>query len=69
MITVRFGCQELRLEADGRSVSELAEAAESVLSTAGNETFRVEGHGTVADDYVPSDGDVVELVKAAGSKG
>lgn len=69
MVTIRFGCQKLELEADGRTVGELAEAAEGVLNTAGNESFRVEGKGGVDGDYVPADGDVVELVKPAGSKG
>ena len=69
MITLKFGCQELKVEAEGRSVEALIEEAQGILGLAGNESARLNNDGTVGQDYVPRDGDVVELVKAAGSKG
>jgi molybdopterin converting factor small subunit len=69
VITLKFGCQELKVEAEGRSVEELIDETRGILNLAGNESARLNNDGTVGSDYVPKDGDVVELVKAAGSKG
>ena len=68
-VTVKFGANQLNIEAAGRTVGALREDYEGPLGMAGNEEARINNNGAVQGGHVLQDGDVVEFVKPAGEKG
>ena len=69
MVTVKFGAQEMRIRAAGKSIAEIMDEVRDVIGLRGDETARANNDGTVGTDYRVREGDVVEFVKPSGSKG
>ncbi|MCU0916962.1 MAG: hypothetical protein MUC88_20730 [Planctomycetes bacterium] len=68
-VRISFGANTLSLEGQaGRTVGDIREDAENLLGLSGNEAARVNGQ-EVSDDKVVSEGEAIEFVKVAGSKG
>ena len=69
MVKIHFGCNDLNVDVDGKTVDEVMASLKGTLELAGNETARLVGGGTIGGDFVLSDGQEVEFVKPAGEKG
>ena len=69
MLTIKYGVNTITIaSADGKSVADLRSEVESILNVPGDAQARVNG-AQVSEDYLPSDSQTIEFVKAAGEKG
>jgi len=68
MNKVVYGPNSLNQNLEGKTVEEVTELLEDLFGLSGDETVKVNGV-EVDDDYVIEDGDTIEYVKSAGSKG
>ena len=68
MNKVVYGPNSLNQNLNGKTVEEVTELLEDLFGLSGDETVKVNGV-EVDDDYVIEDGDTIEYVKSAGSKG
>ena len=68
MNKVVYGPNSLNQNLNGKTVEEVTELLEDLFGLSGDETVKVNGV-EADDDYVIEDGDTIEYVKSAGSKG
>ncbi|MGQ4893370.1 MAG: hypothetical protein ACP6IQ_01955 [Candidatus Njordarchaeia archaeon] len=68
MNKVVYGPNSLNQNLEDKTVEEVTELLEDLFGLSGDETVKVNGI-EVDDNYVIEDGDTIEYVKSAGSKG
>ena len=67
-ISITHGVNSLDLDVAGKNVAEIRSSVSQILGLSGDEKAEVNGE-KVDDNFYVSDGDEVEFVKEAGTKG